>query len=92
VKIIKIIFICLCLNNCAVLAEQLAPIDILFHGSNNANITKFEPGDEYFRDAEEGKVIFATPLISVASCFLFRWDNSWVYLYFNSQCENKSEY
>lgn len=55
-----------------------SPIDVLYHGSNNSNIKVLEPRNIYFRDKNEGSVIFASPSIRVASCFLFKWDDSWV--------------
>lgn len=56
------------------------PIDILFHGSSNKNINTFKPQSKSVRDKSEGAVIFATPYLRLASCFLFQWDDSWVQL------------
>lgn len=52
--------------------------DVLYHGSSNAGIEVFEPRKEHVRDVAEGEVVFATPSIKLASCYLFKWDDSWV--------------
>ncbi len=57
----------------------LAPIDTLYHASLNQNIKVFEPRAERVRDHAEKAVVFATPSFRLASCYLFRWDNSWVF-------------
>ena len=58
--------------------QRCPPIDILYHGSKNKDIKIFEPRDQHTRDPSEGKVIFATPSLKLASCYLFEWDDSWV--------------
>ena len=65
-------------TNCAA-ASPLAPIDVLYHGSPNPNIRIFEPRAENIRHPDEGNVVFASPSIRFASCYLFRWDDSWVH-------------
>lgn len=54
-------------------------IDVVYHASTNKNISLFEPRAENFRDPNEGPVIFATPSIRLASCYLFKWNDSWVH-------------
>lgn len=51
---------------------------ILYHASPNKNIDVFEPRNEHVRDINEGPVVFATPHVDLASCFLFENDDSWV--------------
>ena len=51
---------------------------LLYHGSGNREIKEFEPRSENVRDPKEGAVVFATPSIRLASCYLFKWDDSWV--------------
>lgn len=54
------------------------PGDVLYHGSTNTNITVFEPRSNSVRGKKEGPVVFATPSLKLASCYLFHWDDSWV--------------
>lgn len=49
----------------------------LYHASDNRNIAIFEPRNEKVRDPKEGPVVFATPDISYASCFIVKTDSSW---------------
>jgi hypothetical protein len=37
------------------------------------------------RDKNEGAVVFATPSIKLASCYLFRWDDSWVHQFISNK-------
>ncbi len=55
------------------------PSDVVFHGSNHNKIKILAPRNIHIRDPDEGSVIFATPSIKLASCYLFRWDSSWVH-------------
>lgn len=50
----------------------------LYHASPNKHIEIFEPRNEHVRDINEGPVVFATPHKDLASCFLFKNDDSWV--------------
>lgn len=59
-------------------AQVLVPADVLYHGSTNRNIKVFEPRADSVRDKNEGPVVFATPSLKLASCYLFKWDDSWV--------------
>lgn len=59
--------------------QGFAPVDVLYHGSTNSNIKVFEPRNNHIRDTEEGPVVFATPSLKLASCYLFSWDDSWVH-------------
>lgn len=52
--------------------QGFAPVDVLYHGSTNSNIKVFEPRNNHIRDKEEGPVVFATPSLKLASCYLFR--------------------
>lgn len=61
------------------LIQGFSPIDVVYHGSPNTDIKIFEPRAEHVRDPKEGSVVFATPSIRFASCYLFRWDDSWVH-------------
>ena len=59
--------------------QKCAPIDVLYHGSKNKYVKIFEPRANHTRDLSDGKVIFATPSLKLASCYLFEWDDSWVH-------------
>ena len=72
--------------------KNFAPIDALYHGSGNRNIKIFEPRLDHIRDEKEGSVIFATPSIQLASCFLFKWDDSWVHQSISWKENNKADY
>ncbi|MBP6104650.1 MAG: hypothetical protein KA508_06300 [Gammaproteobacteria bacterium] len=61
------------------LDQGFAPVDVVYHGSPNTSIKIFEPKSEHVRDLREGPVVFATPSIRFSSCYLFRWDDSWVH-------------
>lgn len=56
---------------------SLAKPAVLYHASQNRNVTVFEPRAETIRDPNEGPVVFATPDIRYASCFLVKTDDSW---------------
>lgn len=71
---------------------RFAPIDVIYHGSTNLNIKIFEPKSKNIRDSKEGAVVFATPSIGLASCYLFRWDDSWVHQSISWKEDNKSDY
>ncbi|MBN8827188.1 MAG: hypothetical protein J0H68_00590 [Sphingobacteriia bacterium] len=75
--------------NIAYAETKQAPFDVLFHGSNTRKIEVIKPQSHYVRDEKEGAVIFATPSLKLASCFLFRWDDSWVHQFIQSYEENK---
>jgi hypothetical protein len=72
--------------------KGFAPIDVVYHGSPNRNITTFEPRVEQVRDKNEGALIFATPSIQRASCYLFRWDDSWVNQSVDWNNDNKADF
>ena len=55
------------------------PSDVLYHGSVNRDIKALEPNALHVRNANEGPVVFATPSLALASCYTFRWDDSWVH-------------
>jgi hypothetical protein len=59
--------------------KGFAPIDTLYHGSPNPNIKVFEPRNKGTRNKDEGQVVFATPSLKIAGCYLFKWDDSWVH-------------
>ena len=59
--------------------NEKIPTDVMYNGSPNREISIFEPRKENTRDESEGDVIFASPSIAFASCYLFRWDDSWVH-------------
>lgn len=50
------------------------------HKLHNYNLIQLQPNSIHRRDKDEGGQVFATPSIALASCFLFRWDDSWVNL------------
>lgn len=50
----------------------------LYHASSRSDLNIIEPRAESSRNIEEGLVVFATPSLSYATMFLFRWDGSWV--------------
>lgn len=83
-----LIYVILCISS--VNAEQLAPVDVLFHGSSHTDITQFNPRAEHVRDSKEGKMIFATPSIKLASCYLIRWDDSWIFQFITSDNQNRN--
>jgi hypothetical protein len=45
---------------------------VLYHGTDQRNITHFEPRALSFRDKNEGSAVFATPLQGLAACFMVR--------------------
>jgi hypothetical protein len=51
--------------------------EILYHASENKNIQEIEPRAESVRDKNEGNVVFATPDIALASCFIVPSTDSW---------------
>jgi len=79
---IVIITICSFCNtifaNDNILSKCFIPIDLVYHGSPNKNLTILDPLAESIRDPKNRMVVFATSSIQVASCYLFKWDNSWV--------------
>jgi hypothetical protein len=50
----------------------------LYHASQNRDIEILEPKKDKVRDPKEGPVVFATPYLDYASCFLASTDDSWV--------------
>lgn len=70
----------------------ITPIDAVYHGSVNRNIKIFEPRAEHVRDPDEGSVVFATPSVRIASCYLFRWDDSWVHQFISWNNNDKLDY
>ncbi len=50
---------------------------VLYHASPNKNIDIFEPRAEQTRDLLEGLVVFATPRIEYAACFVVKTNDSW---------------
>jgi hypothetical protein len=71
---------------------SIVPFDVLYHGSPNPQIEILEPRQLNVRDNDEGAVIFASPSIKVASCFLFPWDDSWVNMNISSEYNNKADF
>lgn len=63
--------------------------DVLFHGSSNNNISHLMVNNNRVRDADEGAVIFATPLFELSICFIIKWTDLWVNL---SISRNGSKY
>ncbi len=51
--------------------------EYLYHASENKKITVFEPRAEQVRDSSEGPVVFATPHVDSAACFIVKTDDSW---------------
>lgn len=72
--------------------KSFAPIDAVYHGSTNRNIKTFEPRSHHIRDEKEGSRVFATPSIRLASCYLFKWDDSWVHQSISWKENNKADY
>ncbi|MES2215577.1 MAG: hypothetical protein V4485_06195 [Pseudomonadota bacterium] len=72
--------------------QGFAQVDVLYHGSPDANIKIFEPKEEHIRNNNEGAVVFATPSLRLASCYLFRWDDSWVHQSISWKDGNKADY
>lgn len=54
------------------------PFDVVFHGSGKKKINVFVPKSVKERGSSEGPVVFASPSLKVASCFLIEWTDSWV--------------
>ena len=90
-KLIIFVVLNLC-NEAYSLNHASIPTDVLYHGSSNSMIEVLEPRQSHVRDNTEGEVIFASPSIKIASCFLFRWDDSWVNLTISSNDEDKSDF
>ncbi len=74
------------------LPQGFAPIDVVYHGSTSQNISLLKPQINHFRDKHEGALIFATPSFRLASCYLFRWDDSWVHQEISWKDDNKANY
>lgn len=72
--------------------QGFAPVDALYHGSTNSNIRVFEPKNNHIRDKKEGPVVFATPSLKLASCYLFKWEDSWVHQSISWKDENIADY
>lgn len=72
--------------------QGFAPVDVVYHGSPNSNIKIFEPKDEHIRNKDEGAVVFATPSLRVASCYVFKWDDTWVHQSISWKNGNKADY
>lgn len=71
---------------------SIVPFDVLYHGSPNSTIEVLEPFQINMRDNNEGAVIFASPSIKVASCFLVSWDDSWVNMNISSEDNNEADF
>ena len=64
----------------ALLHHDIIPVDVMYHGSPNRDIMIFQPKMvQDLRYERDRNVIFASPSIAFASCYLFRWDDSWVH-------------
>ena len=50
---------------------------LLYHASQNRNLSILEPRADKVRDPEEGSVVFATPDKVMASVFIVPTDDSW---------------
>ena len=74
------------------LPQGFAPIDVVYHGSTSQNIKLLKPQINHFRDKNEVALIFATPSFRLASCYLFRWDDSWVHQEIAWKDDNKANY
>ena len=73
-------------------SHNFAPIDALYHGSVNKDIRILEPRSYHVRDKEEGEVVFATPSLKLASCYVFSWDDSWANQSISWQDGDKTDY
>lgn len=51
---------------------------VLYHASQNRDITEFEPRNRKVRDPNEGPKVFATPSKSLATIFMIPTDSRWV--------------
>ena len=51
---------------------------ILYHASQTADIDRLIPRSIKRRERDDGPMIFATPSETIASAFLFPWDDSWI--------------
>lgn len=49
----------------------------LYHASENRNIDVLEPRMQSIRDLKEGPVLFATPSMALATCFIVNVDDTW---------------
>lgn len=49
----------------------------LYHASDNKNIKVLQPQMKSVRNNNEGPVVFATPNLALASCFIVNVDDSW---------------
>ncbi len=50
---------------------------VLYHASRSKNVTEFEPRAETVRIPEEGPLVFGTPDVAYASCFIVPTADSW---------------
>ena len=50
---------------------------VLYHASSSKDIEEFKPRAESVRDPNEGPVVFATPDIAYASCFIVPSTDAW---------------
>jgi hypothetical protein len=50
---------------------------VVYHGSSNREIQRFEPRSDKVRDPLEGPKVFATPDKGIASIFIAGTDDSW---------------
>ena len=51
--------------------------EVLYHASSSKDIEEFEPREESVRDPNEGPVVFATPDMAYASCFIVPSNDNW---------------
>jgi len=65
--------------------------DVLYHGSPHSDITILDPRVGHVRDNKGSTVVFATPSIRLASCYLFRWDDSWVHQFISTNDDGSYE-
>lgn len=62
---------------------------MVFHGSDKKYITILEPKAYHIREKSERAVVFASPSIKLAGCYLFKWDDSWVHQSISTIDNNK---
>ena len=54
--------------------------DVVFHCSWQSGLTKIEPTAEKIGQGEQ-QIVFASPSLAFASCFLMDWDDDWCHLF-----------
>lgn len=66
-------------------AIEAWPVQYVYHASSQRNLRTIKPSNKKYRDIKESPLIFATPDLPLASCFLINWDDSWANLFIEEE-------